>query len=860
MHTPKKFVLVLVGLLLLIQGSIWASDKFIEPWQVSSLFGTTGSVQTDAVGSFINPALGATMPSMSTQMDTWVFADPRNLQLKSQWAYFYADPFTLMGLYSTNLPDNSNQIDVHLGFSGGNRSVAFGIANISVFNQQHAVNDYFHALQAGLLLRPIQQLSLGATFTQNYINSQKWNLYVDGGLRPFGSNLLTLYGAWSASDTFTDPNTQRWQAGVSVAPTKGFELYGKYNSTGSLTLGFTLRYGMLGLGSSLYSDKQDFSGSLTAGAGLSFTMNKDGFAMKGSSAAKSYLELSLGNLSAAPSLFNSSSSLFTVLETIHSAKKDPAIEGLILNTTSLIASRSDLWELRSVLEDFKKSGKKVIAFIQVPTFDIYALASVADRIVMDSQGVLSFDGYVAGRGYYKHTLEKLGIGFRELKYFTYKSAAESFSRDSFSEADKEQYEAYLDSIFNATKQLILTGRKLSSEQFATLLEDNFLLSAKEAKTAALVDALGREEAIRMTIRDLSGKEYPVQVFGNGSISLFQKGSMPMMGLMSTYRITSQQQDVWGEPPHIAIVYANGETALQGGMNARTLAKIIDDLAQDTNVKAIVLRVDSPGGDAIAADYVAEAVKKATEQKPVYVSMGSVAGSGGYWVSMYGTNLYATPYTITGSIGVIASWFYDAGLNNKLGFSIDLLKRGSHADLQAGIILPYRDLNDAEIKEYHQWILELYDDFVAKVAAGRNMDENKVRELAQGRIYSGNDAVQNGLIDGIGGLRYTLAALRESLNLPEDAEVVIDEYPYPDPFTAFLEALGQTSLPKGYMAKLAALFIHGVSRPNLSPLALSTGFYETVEPRIVQNGKVQAIMPLEVIELNQGTESFGTVKF
>ncbi len=850
MRALKKYLSLIVAAGLLLPVQLSAQEGALEPIQFLELFGTTASVQSDAAGSFINPALGATMPFLSTQSDFWVFADTRDLSKVNQWGYFYADPMMQFGIYSRPLQDNSTQTDMHFGISGGNRSYAFGLANISLFNEKRSVYDYFNSLQAGILLRPIREASLGVTYTQQYTNNT-WNLLVDGGIRPLGTNLITLFGAWSASNSFTDPDSQKWLAGLSLVPAKGFELYGKYVSSGALTLGMSLRVGGLGFGTSIASENIDFSGPIQAGAGISFATNKEGYAMVVPSAQKTYVELSLWDLSASPDLFKSSSSLLVVLQTIDSAKKDPNVEGLILNTASLSASQSDQWELRKALEEFKTSGKKIIAFVESPNFDVYALATVADRIVMDSQGTISFDGYVAGRGYFKHTLDKLGIGFRELRYFTYKSAAESYSRDSLSPADREQYEAYLDSTFRTVKDAILMGRKLSEDQFTQLLEENFLLSPREAQKAALVDYLGREDAIRSAIKDLSGKELAVLTYGNASLSLFQKNSNPLMAFAS-YRTPTDQQDVWSEPPHLAIVYANGSTSLEGGMNARSLSKIIENLGNDPGVKGIVLRVDSPGGDAIAADYVAEAVKKAKNQKPVYVSMGSVAGSGGYWVSMYGSEIYATPYTITGSIGVIASWFYDAGLNNKLGLSIDLIKRGSHADLNAGILLPYRDLSPQEVEEYHQWILELYDDFVSRVAAGRSMPKERVQELAQGRIYAGEDAAKNGLIDGIQGLAGTLSALKKSLNIPEDAELIIDEYPYPNPFAAFLASLNQVSMPRSRLALLAAKIARDMKAPQMSPLALSS-FTDIMAPRFNNNGKVQAVMSLESLELLYGAE-------
>ncbi|MEW6565371.1 MAG: hypothetical protein AB1404_07730, partial [Spirochaetota bacterium] len=233
MRALKKYLSLIVAAGLLLPVQLSAQEGALELIQFLELFGTTASVQSDAAGSFINPALGATMPFLSTQSDFWVFADTRDLSKVNQWGYFYADPMMQFGIYSRPLQDNSTQTDMHFGISGGNRSYAFGLANISLFNEKRSVYDYFNSFQAGILLRPLRETSLGLTYTQQY-TSNKWNLLVDGGIRPLGTNLLTLFGAWSASNSFTDPDSQKWLAGLSLVPAKGFELYGKYVSSGAL--------------------------------------------------------------------------------------------------------------------------------------------------------------------------------------------------------------------------------------------------------------------------------------------------------------------------------------------------------------------------------------------------------------------------------------------------------------------------------------------------------------------------------------------------------------------------------------------------------------------------------------------------
>jgi len=191
-----------------------------------------------------------------------------------------------------------------------------------------------------------------------------------------------------------------------------------------------------------------------------------------------------------------------------------------------------------------------------------------------------------------------------------------------------------------------------------------------------------------------------------------------------------------------VINANGVTDMERGIAAWTLSNTIRELSERRRVKAIVLRMNSSGGSAEAADYVAEAIKAAKQRVPVVVSMGGVAASGGYWASMSASRIVATPVTLTGSIGVIASWFYDNGLNNKLGLSVDAMQRGAHADMMTGMILPRRDLRPEEEARYREYVLDLYSDFTRRVAANRGMDIELVESLAQGRA---------GLIDSIGGI-------------------------------------------------------------------------------------------------------------
>jgi protease-4 len=403
--------------------------------------------------------------------------------------------------------------------------------------------------------------------------------------------------------------------------------------------------------------------------------------------------------------------------------------------------------------------------------DVYTLASVADKIVMDDLGNLSMYGYSISGFYAQRTLEKLGIGVRELRYFEYKSAAESYTRDSMSEADRRQYNDYLDDIFNLTRTTLKSAKNWTDKEFNMILNNEFLYSAKGALNRNLVDRVGRKDAVLEAIKEIEGADIEnFIIYGNIDSSLTgtkMNYSPPKAGGLFRKR-----------PPVVTVVYANGQTDMERGMEALSLSRTIRELADIKRVKAIVVRINSPGGSAEAADYISEAVRYAKEKKPVVVSMGQVAASGGYWAAINASHIMATPYTITGSIGVIGSWFYDNGLSGKLGLSSDSIQRGDHADLLTGNIIPYRNLTDAEEERYKNYILDTYNIFIDKVAAGRSRDREKVNAAAQGRIYSGTRALEAGLIDSIGSLSDALKIACDLAKIPEGTKVRYREYPEP----------------------------------------------------------------------------------
>jgi protease-4 len=295
-------------------------------------------------------------------------------------------------------------------------------------------------------------------------------------------------------------------------------------------------------------------------------------------------------------------------------------------------------------------------------------------------------------------------------------------------------------------------------------------------------------------------------------------------------------------PEIAVVHAKGNRDLDQGMGARSIAKTIRELADKSRVKALVVRIDSPGGSAVAADYVAEAIQEVKEEIPVVVSLGQVAASGGYWAAMYASHITSSPYTLTGSSGVIGGWFFDKGLNAKLGLGVETLNRGEHADLVAGAILPKRDLHDDEEAQFRRALLALYGDFVKKAAKGRSKTDEDLEKMAQGRVYSGFQAQQLGLIDSLGGYLDALDTAKKLAEIPASKKVLVREYPKPK----FIETI------------MARFFASGMenARQSISPglLAAFAPFaigknaelahaLEDLQYRISKNGQAMPILPL-----------------
>ncbi len=802
-----KRSLCLIALLTLATG-LAGAQTFPTYFSTSDLAFTSPGALKYGLYGFDNPALLTCVRHPDMEF-VWTDATGRWNSF-NRWGLFTAVPNFGFGAVTTKT-GSASLTDYRLSLGFGDRSLGFGIG-YSFSGGDKAAFDRRNSWTLGALLRPTPYLSVGLVGTATGSGGRSEGV-VDLGLRPLGSELVTLFADYAIQD-HQRLGAGAWSTGAALEPLAGIRITGRYFDTHAFSVGLTVSLGNAGLStqSTYDSDARHAFNTYALRLGafdrtLVTKLAKD----------SRYVSLDLNGPMKYQRyrFFDNASTLSGTLTAIEAAKTDETVAGVAINTSGMRINREMLWELRQALKELKTAGKKVVVFIDRADLDDYRLASVADRIVLDPQGAILLPGYVMGRTYYKGTLEKLGIGYDEWRYFKYKTAAEAFSRDAMSDADREQFGQYTNDIYAQTKADICEGRRIAPERFDQLVNEAAIFLPREAMANGLADTLGRWDEVGAILDRLEGSKTPLN------------------GVASLADFNLPYDNLWGDRPRIAVIYALGECAMDAGIRARSLVKDVEAAGNDPKIRAIVLRVDSPGGDALASDYIAEALKKIKRSKPVVISQGSVAGSGGYWLSMYGDTIVAAPSTVTGSIGVIGGWMYNKGLKEMLGFSTGFVKAGEHADLGFGFTLPFiglglpdRNLTDAERNAAGLTIKSMYRDFVGKVAEGRKMTADTVESIAQGRFYSGTEGKRLGLVDVLGGLVDAVRLAQRRAGIDEKADIAVVEIPRPGLFD-----LGRL-LPFG--ANTAAA---GPAGPRLEHLKF----------RLEHNGEPLPLMPLDTME-------------
>lgn len=455
-------------------------------------------------------------------------------------------------------------------------------------------------------------------------------------------------------------------------------------------------------------------------------------------------------------------SLRQVIDSLEKATRDERIVGIFLDGTGTNTSGyAALTEVREALERFRAAGKKIIAYDVDWGEKEYYLGSVADTIFINPMGAMEMNGIRSEQLFLTGALEKYGVGVQVIKVGKYKGAVEAYTRKELSPENREQLEELLGDIWG---EFILTvggsRAEVTAEKLQKIADNQGSLLAEAAQKEGLVDEVAYLDEVVGQIKALTNSKEEDKSFRQ--IELRSYADAPLQNEENRY---SENK--------IALVYAEGTIVNgQGGLEeigSDRLGKQLRSLGEDENVKAVVLRLNSPGGSATAADVILREVQLLKEKKPVIVSMGNMAASGGYWIATGADYIFASSNTITGSIGVFGLLFNVEQVGNNNGITWDVVKTGNFADMDTNV----RPKTEAELAIYQQYVDKIYDMFLDKVAASRNLSREKVAEIAEGRVWSGKDAQEIGLVDGIGGLEAAVSYAAEKAGLGDDWE--IEEY-------------------------------------------------------------------------------------
>ncbi|HMM04287.1 signal peptide peptidase SppA [Dysgonomonas sp.] len=457
-----------------------------------------------------------------------------------------------------------------------------------------------------------------------------------------------------------------------------------------------------------------------------------------------------------------------IISSIKKAKENDKIKGIYINAGAFSASNASLKEIRDQLIDFKESGKFIVAYSDVYTQGCYYLSSVADKLIMNPEGHLDLHGLSASPTFYKGLLDKIGIEMQIFKVGTFKSAVEPFMLNKMSDANREQVSSYIGDMWSTITSEISASRNISVEKLNVITDSLALFKKSEVCVQdGLVDTLMYETGVREYLKTLlTGVEKAKDV---------RLASVKDMTTVS-FENKSKSKDI------IAVLYAEGsitDGSGTDGITSKRFVKELEKLKDNDKIKAVVFRVNSPGGSAYASEQIWKAVTDLKEKKPVVVSMGDYAASGGYYISCNASKIIAQPNTLTGSIGIFGMFPNVEGLTKKVGLTFDNVKTNAHADF-GDMTRPMRDDEKAILQNY---IERGYDLFLTRCSDGRGIAKNSLDSIAQGRVWTGNQAVKIGLVDELGGID---KAIEEAAKLANLEDYSLNSFPRKrDFFESFL---------------------------------------------------------------------------
>lgn len=456
--------------------------------------------------------------------------------------------------------------------------------------------------------------------------------------------------------------------------------------------------------------------------------------------------------------------LVNLKKAIQEAKTNENIKGIYLNTGLIMAGQANLLELREALIDFKESGKFLITYDEAYSEGGYFLASVADEIYLNPLGAIDFNGFSSEGIFFKGLFEKVGIKPEVFRVGEFKSAVEPFILDKMSDENRLQTQYFLDDINNLAVAKIAESRGIALDTLRKINSEMLVRKAKDAVTFKLATALAYEDEVHSKLREKLGISEDDEI---PTINATDLGS-----LAKSKNITSKNR--------IAVIVAEGDIVggdVDGALSSDKFAREIRKARKDDNIKAIVLRVNSPGGSIVASEVIWREMTEAKKAKPLIVSMGGVAASGGYYISAPADTIVAQPNTITGSIGIFGLWFnVQELLNDKLGVTTDVVSTGQLSDFMN----PTRELTEVERTIIQSNVEEGYETFISRVAEGRGMHPDSVKKVASGRVWTGTQAKERGLVDVLGGLNTAIEIAADKIDAGEDYRVVY----YPEQKTWF----------------------------------------------------------------------------
>jgi len=509
--------------------------------------------------------------------------------------------------------------------------------------------------------------------------------------------------------------------------------------------------------------------------------------------------------------------LTDVLNAIDAAKTDDRIKGITITNSQLGLGMAQSKALRDKLEDFKKSKKFIVSYGDSYNQGTYYLNSVADTLYLNPVGDFEFKGLSSEVMFYKDLQEKTGITMEVIRHGKYKSAVEPFLANEMSQANREQITQLLTSVWGSVVSDISKSRNIPVDSLNSIAENLGARTPELAKAKKLIDKVGYEDEYRNGIKK--------------ALKVAKDEEYNTVDILDYVGAAEMDLKVAEAKDRIAIIYAQGEIAGgEGDVNIigeGSIRKAFKAALADENVKSIVLRVDSPGGSALTSDIIWRDIELAKKKKPVVVSMGNYAASGGYYIACNANRIFAEPTTITGSIGVFGVLPNLTKLSNNIGIHTEEVSTHGNA---AGYSL-FTPLKDDTREIIQEGVEHIYSVFVNRVAKGRNMTPEAVDAIAQGRVWTGNDALKNGLVDEIGGLD---AAIKYAAKLGKTTDYTTQNYPeYERTFDKYLSAL--TGLP---FAKSKESFIKE---------ELGEENYQMIERlrRVTKSRGVQAMMPFEI---------------